>query len=322
MSLGDDQPPLNPAQQEVLALLRVPFDERPQFDAELRHHLRATLDQAFKPLVDALPSNETLFISKHRLAQVHGCETRYLVEEEAEFEWTVPIARGTVVHKAVELSVHWKGEAVPLTLVDEAMARIENDNKGVSAFLQGCDEADLAELRALANDSVAKFLESFPPLKRGWRPVTEARVRIDFHDEIVTLQGRVDLALGQPQGTTAGKVLIDLKTGGFSPSHRDDLRFYALLETIRLGTPPMLLASYYLDQGRVSPEDVTEGVLEAATARVIAGAERLVALTNDPGEVVKRTGPPCRWCPVSDTCDEGQGWLEGGRDSGDVWDIN
>ena len=46
----------------------------------------------------------------------------------------------------------------------------------------------------------------------------------------VVLSGKADLTLGQPEGTGAGKVIIDLKTGGFAPVHREDLRFYALLE--------------------------------------------------------------------------------------------
>ena len=53
---------------------------------------------------------------------------------------------------------------------------------------------------------------------------------------------------------------IDLKTGRITPTHRDDLRFYALIETLRSRQAPRRLASYSLDAARLDDEDVTEGV--------------------------------------------------------------
>lgn len=320
MSLASDEPPLNPAQEEVLDHLRVPTQARPEFEPSLRHELHAMLEDGLAPVVERLPDGEDLFITKHQLAAIHGCEARHLAEEAQGFTWSAPLARGTVVHKAIELSVHWRAEPVPLALVDEALARLEEDDKGISEFLQGCTEVEWAELRALAGDSVTKFLECFPPLRRSWRPVTEARVRHELCHDRVTLLGKPDLALGQPQGPTAGKVLIDLKTGGFSPSHVDDLRFYALVETLRVGVPPMKLASYYLDACRPHPEPVTVGLLEAAAQRVIAGADRLVALEHERAAPVKRTGPPCRWCLLRDDCAEGRAYLADGHDDGSILD--
>ena len=142
---------------------------------------------------------------------------------------------------------------------------------------------------------------------------------MELCDDRIILAGRVDLSLGQPQGTTAGKVLIDLKTGGFSPDHIHDLRFYALLETIRLGVPPMKLASYYLDSGRIQPESVTEALLEAAAERVIGAVEELVRLRHDSSTAVYRPGPACRWCPVSNDCTQGTRWLEGADERDGHW---
>ena len=121
------------------------------------------------------------------------------------------------------------------------------------------------------------FLECFPPLEARWRPVTESRLRADLCDDRVVLSGKVDLTVGRADGLRAGKVLLDLKTGGFAPRHRDDLRFYALIETLRIGVPPRLLASYYLDGGRLHDEAVTEDVLRSALERVVQGAEAIVA---------------------------------------------
>ena len=71
-------PELNPAQQAVLDQLGATADERPEFAADLRHHLRSALETAVEPHLDGLPAGEDLFVHKHRLAQVHGCEAKFL----------------------------------------------------------------------------------------------------------------------------------------------------------------------------------------------------------------------------------------------------
>jgi CRISPR/Cas system-associated exonuclease Cas4 (RecB family) len=130
-------------------------------------------------------------------------------------------------------------------------------------------------------------------------------VRIDLFDGRIVLQGRVDLTLGHARGTTARKVLIDLKTGGFAPGHAEDLRFYALLETLRIGTPPIRLATYYLDSGRPHAERVTLDTLHSAVRRTVDGAVRLAGLIDHGQPPVRRPGPSCRWCPLQDGCPDG-----------------
>lgn len=307
--------PLNPAQQEVLDLLGAPVDERPSFEASLRDDLRAEMDAALGHLAEDIHPQHPIWVSKHTLSSVHGCQVRLLAEEDLGFEWSIPTARGTVAHKAIELSVHWRGEPTPVELVDEAMGRIANGGDGLAEFIQRCSEGDIVELRGEVLDRVTKFTESFPPLQARWRPVTESRARVELASGRIVLAGKVDLSLGQARGTTAGKVLIDLKTGGFSPVHLDDLRFYALLETVRLGVPPRLVAGYYLDSGTARPEAVTEGSLRSTVARVADGVETYVALTHGTRAPELRTGPACRWCIRLADCDAGREHLsQGGWD--------
>jgi hypothetical protein len=302
---------LNPAQQAVLDLLGAPLDERPTFARDLRDDLLADLEAALLPLLDTLPDDDTLFVSKRHLTQVHGCPQNYLAERDEPFSWSPPLARGTVAHKAIELSVNWRGDTTPAELVDEAVARLSEGMSGLADWLQTRSEADLAEVRGVANERVTMFVECFPPLKRQWTPVTEAPVRIELFDARVVLSGRIDLSLGRPQGDTAGKVIIDLKTGGFSAAHLDDLRFYALLDTLRLGTPPRLLASYYLDNGRAHVEQVTVELLHTALARTVDGVARIVDLVHGDGVAGRRPGRSCRWCPALTDCADGRAHLDG-----------
>jgi hypothetical protein len=313
-------PPLSPAQQDVLDQLGT--SDRPRFRDDLRDHLEAELSEALGPLVAGL-ADPPLVVTKHRLSMIHGCEARFVAEEGRPFEWTPSTARGVVAHKAVELLVGWTGTPVPLDLVGAAVTSLERDDFApVRPYLLGLSTGQRAELVAGANEKVTAFLETFPPLDRRWRPVTEARVRADLCDDRVRLAGKIDLTLGYARhGTEAGKVVIDLKTGAPQPAHVEDLRFYALLDTLRLGVPPRLLVSYYLDAGRPRTEAVTEDLLWSAARRLVDGVARMVELgagTRAPGRVPSWG---CRWCPVLGTCDDGRRHLArgtGGTDD-DAW---
>ncbi len=300
----------NPAQAEVLAALGARPHERPEFDPRLRHELRAHLEERLAGVAERVPDGQSLWVGKHLLSTVHGCEGLFLAQDAEEFAWSPTTARGVVSHKAIELSVSWRGDPSPGDLVDEGIARLIGGNDRIADYLGGLGEGERAELHGEAVERVAKFQECFPPLEARWRPVPESRLRSDLCGDKVVLSGKVDLTVGRADGLKAGKVLIDLKTGGFAPAHRDDLRFYALIETLRIGVPPRLLATYYLDGGRLQDELVTEALLASAVERVVDGAAAAVSLQHDGRAPVLRPGTPCRWCPRRDDCAVGQAHLE------------
>src|SRR5687768_12480638 len=125
----------NPAQAEVLAALGARPHERPEFDPRLRAELRDGLERSLAPLVERLPEGETLWVSKHLLSSVHGCEGLFLAQDEEEFAWSPQTARGTVAHKAIELSVSWRGDPSAGELVDEAIARLIAGTDRISDYL-------------------------------------------------------------------------------------------------------------------------------------------------------------------------------------------
>lgn len=314
---------LNPAQQDAIDLLGAKGKQQPRFPMELRDDLRERLEDRLAPLLDAIDSAEyrerDLHLTKFKLTQVLSCERKFLASREQPFEWSVPTARGTVSHKAVELSVHWRGRPAPLVLVDEAIASLSDSDAGISDFLQACSDAERAELRSTVGATIEQFLECFPPLKREWRPATESPIRTRLHGDRIVLSGKPDLTLGRAEGGVSGKVVIDFKTGSVSPAHVEDLRFYALVEALRI-LPPRLVATYYLDEARARAEEVTREMLESALERVVDGAFRYVALVTAARAPTVLAGPACRWCPVQADCETGTSYLNDRADKAqDDW---
>ena len=313
--MSDDAPApeLNAAQQEILDRLRRPAAERPSFEADLPTRLRGELESELADVAGAVDPVAPLFVGKRELAGVFGCEASFLHDEEQLFAWTPPMATGAVAHKAIELGLNWHAPAAPADLVDAALDSLTRGDSGLADWLHRCAEVERADLRSLAVSRVAAFWEGWPPLLPQWRPTTESRCRVELCDGRIQLNGKYDLTLGTPDGRRAGKVIVDLKTGRrHTHMHREDLRFYALLETLKLGTPPRTLATYYLESAALDVEEVDENLLEVALRRTIDGIRRYAELhghLGPPAEPLKRPGPPCRWCALRDDCAEGQEYL-------------
>ena len=306
-------PQLNAAQQEVLSRLGRPASEHPVFDADLATRLREELESRLAEAAKSVDPVSPLFVGKRELAGVFGCEASFLHDEEQLFAWNPPMATGAVAHKAIELGINWHAPAAPAELVDAALDSLTRGDSGLADWLHRCAEVERADLRSLAVSRVAAFWEGWPPLLPQWRPTTESRCRVELCDGRIQLNGKYDLTLGTPDGRRAGKVIVDLKTGRrHTHMHREDLRFYALLETLKLGTPPRTLATYYLESAALDIEEVDENLLEVALRRTVDGVGRYAELhghLGPPAEPLKRPGPPCRWCPLRDDCAEGREYL-------------
>jgi len=293
---------LTPVQRKMLDELIEPPGPRPVFDDLLPLRLVDRLEAGIAPVVDDMGPG-ALAVNKSALARVHQCERFFVVENEARFEWSVAAARGTIAHRALGLSLTMR-DVPPLDLVDEAMARIADDGDDWTPrrFLRSASTGELAELRASAGELVAKFQECCPPLRTDWRPRIESPLRVELCADRVVLRAKIDLALHRACGNEARTVLVDFKSGRPHAGHLDDLRFYALVETIRLGVPPFRLAAYYLDAARWQHEDVTEELLEVAARRVVAGVRKLAELRYSNREPEFTPSAACTYCRARDTC--------------------
>lgn len=307
---------LNPAQRETLAALGAgDRDARIEFPTSLAGELRSSIETALNGHVDHLEKIRPLIVTKRLLAGMHGCQTRYLHEQDQPFELSVPIVRGTVAHKALELSVHWPTAALPLELVDAAISLIAQDDHWAGDWVAGLEPADHADLRSKAAEMVSQFLETWPPLTPAMRPSTEVRISTPLCDGAIVCKGQADLMLGQPigSGSQARKIIVDYKTGGHSPEHRADLRFYALVETLRVGVPPRMTVTAYLNSATRETEVITTDILFATAARVTDGIITQLALDAGQQEPARRPSPMCRWCDLLPDCEPGQASMDEDR---------
>lgn len=275
---------------------------RPRFPPALAESLRRRMEEALAPVADGLDG--ALRVGKHDISSVHTCEA-YFRAEKNSFAWAPRNARGSVAHRALRLSISARGDPAPLDLVDMAIDAYvaEDERDGLGRYLQSAPAAELAELRASANDVVVGFLECFPPLLREWRPRTDTPILVQLCGERISLRGRPDLAFGQARGDEAGVLIVDLKTGWSYPHHLDDLRFYALLQTLKTGVPPYRVASYYLDSATFHLEEVTAATLEIAAGRAVDGIRTVARLLDAEAPAAISPGPACRWCRLRDDCD-------------------
>jgi hypothetical protein len=300
---------LTPTQERTLALLRRP-EEPVEFPEAFVDELLHTATVAVAELSERL-QGESLWVSKGFLAKVHGCEVRHLAPDD--FAWKPSTAAGFVAHKAIELSLNWRGEPHPAVVVDEALSRLADQADARGAFVGSLSDGDWAELRSRAVDRTAKFLQDFPPLPLSSQPVLEASSRWRPPGTI-EFTGKVDLVVGKPAGRESRLLIIDFKSGNHAPHHRDDLRWYALVQTLRHAVPPRKVVTYYLDYADSDVEDVTEGMLTSALHRALEGIERHIELTVEGRTPVKRVGFACRWCPLQADCAEGRQFLHGDAD--------
>ena len=304
-----DRQRLSPAQLEVVDHLMALGGERPTFRRELRGELRALLETQIADLTRPPGIADTTRVNKGGLSQLHACEAHFVSQAHSGFDWNARNARGTVVHKALELSVSFGDSAPPPgALVEHALASLKADDRSLSDWLNEADPFDVAELRAAANETVAKFFECWPPLLRAWSPRSETTIATDLCGDTVRLTARVDLVLGTGNGMEARALVVDLKTGEPRANHLDDLRFYALVHTLRLGVPPFRVASYYLDTATFHAEDVTEDLLVGAARRVAEACRRILELEAGLRAPTITPGPQCSWCQLNDSCDGAARW--------------
>lgn len=280
--------------------------DRPVFPADLRQRLADRIEGAAREL----ELEDGLWIGKEALNHQARCEGRFaskLFGEDPPFAHSVITAAGVLAHKAIEVDVGAREELDPHAVAAFAADRLAEREERFAEFWRGLAGPEQDELLMDVVRSVTLFQASFPPLRelrRQMAPVTELPIRAELLGGELTLSGKIDLVLGVPDRLEPGRatrLAVDLKTGGAWPEYAEDMRYYALLMTLRFGVPPYRVASLFLGSGEWQSEDVTEETLFHAADRVVAAARAASALLRG-RQPALTPGAWCGWCPRAFSC--------------------
>jgi PD-(D/E)XK nuclease superfamily len=284
--------------------------ERPVFPADLRQRLVDRVEDAAREL----ELRDPVWLGKEKVTDHARCEGKFhssLLGEGPAFEHSARSAAGVLLHRAIEVDVGARDELDPHAVAARAADRLVEHEARFAEYWRTQSSAEQDEVLMDVVRRVVLFRGTFPSLRElrsDLAPVTELSARAELLGGVLTISGRIDLVLGLPRRAEpmrATRLAIDLKTGGAYPEYAEDMRFYALLLTLRFGVPPYRVASLFLDSGEWQSEDVTEETLVHAADRVVAAARAAAALLNG-REAVLAAGVYCGWCPRADACPAAQ----------------
>ena len=280
--------------------------ERPTFPGDLAQRLRDRIEGAVRELELAEP----LWLGKEKLNQHGRCEGLFqavLAGEAPPFAHSARSAHGVLLHKAIEVEVGAREGIDPHEIAQVAVGRVLEREERFGEYWRELTSAEQDDALMEVVRRVVLFQGSFPPLKplrRELSPISELRVRAELLGGDLVLSGQIDLVLGVPdrlEPNRATRLVVDLKTGSAYPEFAEDMRFYALVMTLRFGVPPYRAASLFLESGTWQAEEVTEELLHHAADRAIAAARVAAALSNG-REPALTPGVYCSWCPRAAVC--------------------
>jgi hypothetical protein len=280
--------------------------ERPTFAPDLAQRLRDRIEGDVREL--ELP--EPLWLGKEKLNDASRCDGLFaakILGEAPPFEHTGRTAVGVLLHKAIEVEVGGREALDPHSIALIATERLVAKEERFVEFWRDRSDPERDEVLMEVVRRLTLFQATFPPLRelrRDLSPVPELAAKAELLGGDLVLSGKIDLVLGVPdrvRPNLATRLAIDLKTGGAYPEHAEDMRFYALVMTLRFGVPPYRAASLFLESGEWQAEEITEQVLFHAADRVVAATRSAAALAmgRDPS---LSPGPWCGWCPRALAC--------------------
>ena len=113
-----------------------------RLNEQLAADLRSQADDALEELGARLDDVD-LFVTKHTIASV-------LAARPTPSPPTTSRGRrrreGQVSHRAIQLLLNWRGEPTPADLVNEALARLADDENSFGDYIAGLSSADEADV--------------------------------------------------------------------------------------------------------------------------------------------------------------------------------
>ncbi len=302
-----------PAQARVRDELLAWEDDRPRIDPDLALELRAALEDGARAVFqryglddqgnDGDRYGDTVWVSKSRLDRL-VCDGLYRAALEEPFTYNTTIAIGTLAHRAIELDHAARRAQPPEAIVERAWHEaVTQPGDALALFANGLDEIDAAALRQEVEQLLVEHRDVWPPLPSQLHVRAEQSVRVELLGGRVVLMGTPDLLVGRVRDDRARMLLVDLKTGLRRPEvERQELRFYALLLTLKYGQPPFRWAVHYVAEGAWDAEDFRPELLDTAVRRTLDSIDQAVRLRDEDAEERLRVGRWCRFCPRRDGC--------------------
>ena len=218
---------------------------------------------------------ETLAVNKFNVAEVLACETHFLAP--SPFAWTPASPAGrSRTRRSSCTSTGAVSRRPPSSSTTRSLGSVTTRPRSATGWLR-CRRR--RGRPAGPGDRPGHLVRRVLPaaasrLASGHRgPGALAGRRPD------PARAKADIVIGRAAGAESRKVLIDLKAGRIYDRHREDLRFYALVETLAREVPPRMVASFSLEAGEAVVDDVSAGMLRTSLRRTLDAIERMVELT-------------------------------------------
>ena len=255
---------------DVLASIRGTSSHRPRGDPGLSGGLRDWLEDGLCSLTAGLVT--PLVVSKQTLRDTLSDRVD---PRNTKATITDSMALGAVMDALFRQLVTTGHIADPVKDGIDAL-RVDPRRSEVVDFVHGLAGQQLVDFQNELNAQARILLTRWPRLSPAWLPRTQERIAVPLAGGDVVLVGVVDLIVGAPSSGRASVGLIELKSGRARVEDREDLRFYALLETLRGGAAPFRLATFYSRTGEVDAEDVADELLTSSVHRVLTAIGRMV----------------------------------------------
>lgn len=291
-----------PAQRRLRDELLAWDRERPLVDPDLAPRLMAALEEGVAEVLATYDvGEERLWVSKSALDRL-ACDGWWVDRRDAGFAPSSAMVVGVLAHRAIELDqASGRGHA-PDALVGRAWHELVTDAGAMADHANGLDRLSAEVLRDDVLQLLTDHRDTWPLLPAAAHVRSEQRVRVELAGGRVVLSGAPDLTIGRVRDDRCRVLLVDLKTGlRREQFERQDLRFYALLLTLKYRQPPFRWASYYVAEGGWDVEDLDEQLLWTAVRRALDGVAQAARLTTG-GSLHLRPGGYCRFCTRRDGC--------------------
>ena len=233
-----------------------------------------------------------LRITKARLQSTGICHAQVLSEAEP-FVLDTDVAAGAicdiaagfvVIHPTYEPAGDWL-EALRWALAQERPDILE--------LVGRLDPDQLDVFVATVNERCNALRDLIGDVRHS-RPTIRERARLPFDQAGVLLSAETDLLTRGEHPT-----IVELKSGKLGPWVLDELRFYALVRSLRDLRAPTFMCSISLSDRNITALPLRFDDLTAAARRVVAAAEALVDIDRSVGAgraVQTSPGGHCRWC--------------------------